>query len=53
MGYDVYCPFCKEDFDDDGEWFGQCPTCGKWWDREENYSEETGDCWYEIRWEDL
>ena len=51
MGYDVYCPYCKEDFDDDGYWHGDCPSCGKQWSRESYYNRETGEDGEDIIWE--
>lgn len=51
MGYDVYCPFCKQYLDDNGEWEGYCPICGREWHREE-CCDEDGNCSWDNIWKD-
>lgn len=51
MHQDIYCPFCRQDFDDEGNDNGYCPVCGMQWHRYMQYYEEIGDSCYEIEWE--
>lgn len=46
---DICCPWCGKEFFSD-EWGDFCPRCGAEWWKEETFSEDWSDSWWEILW---
>ncbi len=51
--WDIICPFCKREFEDAPWEGGKCPGCGEGYYWDEQYNEETEECWETVEWDRL
>jgi len=51
--WDIICPFCETEFQDQPWEGGECPGCGEEYFWDEQYNEETNDAWETLEWDRL
>lgn len=48
---DIYCPFCRKEFEFPAHKDGHCPLCGQLFWQEETFDSEHENSWLEVYWE--